>query len=67
VAAKKHIDTTKGDLERKLVQQNSHFNTAMDQLASKIWGTKTEVDIVVKGLDNKVEKINQQRKGDSRK
>jgi hypothetical protein len=57
MAAKKRTDTAKGDLEWKLVQQTSHFNTSMDRLASKIVDTKTEADIVVKRLDSKVEKI----------
>jgi hypothetical protein len=58
MAAKKSTDTAKGDLEWKLVQQTSHFNTTMDGLTSKILDTKTEVNIDVKRLDNKVEKIN---------
>jgi exonuclease VII large subunit len=48
VAAEKRIDTVKGDLERKLVQQTSHFNNVMEELATRIVDTRTEADVDVK-------------------
>jgi hypothetical protein len=55
VAAKKSIDTVKGDLERKLIQQASHLKNIMDELGTKIVDTKIEVEVDVKQLDSKVD------------
>jgi thymidylate kinase len=44
VAAKRSIDTVQGDLERKLAQQTSYCNVAMEELVMRIVDTKTEVD-----------------------
>jgi hypothetical protein len=44
-AAKKSIDTVKENLDRKLNQQTSQTNIAIDKLATRIVDTRTEVDI----------------------
>jgi hypothetical protein len=56
--AKRNIDTVMENLERKLIQQTSQPNIAIDELATKIVDTRPEIDVNVNQVDSKVEKLN---------
>jgi hypothetical protein len=59
VAAKKSIEALNDKLEKKLNQKASNTNMAIDDLATSIVGTRTEVNLLdnkLANLESKIEK-----------
>jgi septal ring factor EnvC (AmiA/AmiB activator) len=59
-ASNKNINKIKGNLEKKLDQQNSQNNILLDGLAIKLIDARTEFNTNVKLVDDKVENMDKE-------
>jgi hypothetical protein len=51
----KRVLTPLKEIRKKISSKTSHFNIAIEEIATRIAGTRTEVEVDVKQLDNKVD------------